>query len=53
MYNAVTSALSSSGSGQGGDLYLTLEIGGEKLVKKIVKDYNNMKQSDPKFGFIS
>ena len=53
VYNAVTSALSSSGSGQGGDLYLTLEIGGEKLVKKIVKDYNNMKQSDPKFGFIS
>lgn len=53
VYNAVTNALSSSGSGQGGDLYLTLEIGGEKLVKKIVKDYNNMKQSDPKFGFIS
>ena len=53
VYNAVTSALSSSGNGQGGDLYLTLEIGGEKLVKKIVKDYNNMKQSDPKFGFIS
>lgn len=52
VYNAVTSALSSSGNGQGGDLYLTLEIGGEKLVKKIVKDYNNMKQSDPKFGFI-
>lgn len=51
VYNAVTSALSSSGNGQGGDLYLTLEIGGEKLVKKIVKDYNNMKQSDPSFGF--
>lgn len=51
VYNAVTSALSSSGNGQGGDLYLTLEIGGEKLVKKIVKDYNNMKQSDPAFGF--
>lgn len=51
VYNAVTAALSTSGGQGSGDLYVTLDLGGGQFIRKIVKDYNNMKQSDPSFGF--
>lgn len=51
VYNAVTAAISSSGNNQGGDLYLTIELGGSRYIEKIVKDYNKLKKSDPNFGF--
>ncbi len=37
---------------EGKDLYVTVEVGGEQLVKKVVKDYNKMKRSNPAFGII-
>lgn len=51
VYNAVVAAMSSTG-GNDGDLYLTVELEGDKLLTQIVKNYNKKKQSDPEFGFI-
>lgn len=34
------------------DLYITVEIGGEKLTEKVVKEYNKIKKSNPQFGII-
>lgn len=51
VYEAVVSAMSGNNNRGNGDLHLTIEIGGEKLVTKIVKDYNKLKKADPGFGF--
>nr|DAE27018.1 MAG TPA: Minor tail protein [virus sp. ctah610] len=52
IYNAVLAAMSQSVGGKNGDVHITLEIDGGKLVTKIVKKYNEMKGSDPNFGFV-
>lgn len=52
IYNAVLAAMSQSVGGKKGDVHITLEIDGGKLVTKIVKKYNEMKGSDPNFGFV-
>lgn len=52
VYNAVTTAMSSKES-KGGDLYLTIELGGSQYIQRIVKDYNKLKKHDPQFGFIN
>lgn len=52
VYNAVVAAMSSTGKNDNGDLYLTVELEGDKLLTQIVKKYNEKKQSDPMFGFI-
>lgn len=52
VYDAVLNALAASGGHNDGDLYLTLELAGEKFITKVVKEYNKMKKSDPGFGFL-
>ena len=52
VYNAVTKAMSSK-EGKGGDLYLTIELGGSQYIQRIVRDYNKLKKHDPQFGFIN
>ena len=51
VYRAVMTAMSQNANNSG-DLYITVEVGGEKLVTKFVSQYNKMKKGDPNFGFI-
>ena len=51
VYRAVLDAMSQTG-GAGGDLHLTVQVGSERIVRQIVKDYNRIKKSDPNFGFV-
>ena len=51
VYRAVLDAISQTG-GAGGDLHLTVQIGSERIIRQIVKDYNRIKKSDPNFGFV-
>lgn len=51
VYRAVMTAMSQNANNSG-DLYITVEVGGEKLVTKFVSQYNKMKKGDPNFGLI-
>ena len=51
VYRAVLDAMSQTG-GVGGDLHLTVQVGSERIIRQIVKDYNRIKKSDPNFGFV-
>lgn len=51
VYRAVLDAMSQTG-GAGGDLHLTVQVGSERIIRQIVKDYNRIKKSDPNFGFV-
>lgn len=51
VYRAMLSAMNQANR-NGGDMYITVEIGGDKLVTKVVNQYNKMKKQDPNFGFV-
>ena len=51
VYNAMMAVLSQN-SQSGGDLNITVKVGNTTLVKEVVKGYNQIKKSDPNFGFV-
>lgn len=51
VYRAMMSAMQNNRSSGSGDMHITIDIGGEKFVSKVVSQYNKMKKGDPNFGF--
>ena len=52
VYRAMMSAMQNNRSSGSGDMHITIDIGGEKFVSKVVSQYNKMKKGDPNFGFV-
>lgn len=52
VYRAMMSAMQNNRNSGNGDMHITIDIGGEKLVSKVVSQYNKMKKGDPNFGFV-
>lgn len=52
VYRAMMSAMQSNRNSGSGDMHITIDIGGERFVTKIVSQYNKMKKGDPNFGFV-
>lgn len=52
VYRAMMSAMQNNRSSGSGDMHITIDIGGEKFVSKVVSQYNKMKKGDPNFGIV-
>lgn len=52
VYRAMMSAMQNNRSSGSGDMHITIDIGGERFVTKLVSQYNRMKKSDPNFGIV-
>ena len=52
VYRAMMSAMQNNRSSRSGDMHITIDIGGERFVTKLVSQYNRMKKSDPNFGIV-
>lgn len=52
VYRAMMSAMQNNRNSGNGDMHITIDIGGEKFVSKVVSQYNKMKKGDPNFGFV-
>lgn len=52
VYRAMMSVMQNNRSSGSGDMHITIDIGGEKFVSKVVSQYNKMKKGDPNFGFV-